>query len=152
MYIISACLLGETCKYNGGHNDCAAVHEWIETESYLTVCPEVAGGLPVPRPPAELLQRSEGPVVMNREGENVTEAFVRGAEREWERIQKEAVRRGEVIQGAILKKRSPSCGSGTIYDGTFTKKEIRGDGIFAALLKQNGIRVMTEEEWNNDRF
>ena len=146
MYVISACLLGENCKYNGGNNDCQAVHKLAESVHVVPVCPEVAGGLPIPRPPAELRNGPDERRGINREGADVTEAFARGARLEWERVQKEAEKLGEPIECAVLRKGSPPCGSGKIYDGTFTKKMISGDGVFAALLKENGIKVITEEE------
>lgn len=127
---VSACLLGRNCKYNGGNNrdecliTCLAGHELVE------VCPEVAGGLPTPRPPAEL---HDGRVV-NVEGEDVTDAFERGAQLCF-----------EVAQGcdfAILKSKSPSCGVHQVYDGSFTGRLVPGKGVFARLLESAGMTVL----------
>lgn len=138
MYIVSACLLGDNVKYNGGNNYTEAVEEFLKGKSFVTVCPEVTGGLSVPRHPCERL----GNRIVNNVGEDVTEAFFDGARRCLENVLDKAG--NEEIEGAVLKARSPSCGSGIIYDGTFSGVKIPGDGVFAELLKSKGIRVMTE--------
>ena len=136
--LISACLLGENCKYNGGNN--ALPRERLaalETQYRLVpVCPERDGGLPTPRLPSERLRER----VLNRAGEDVTDAFRRGAA-----LALETARREECAK-ALLKERSPSCGSGRIYDGSFSSTVIEGDGITAELLKKNGISVYGESE------
>ena len=142
MYIISACLLGHKCKYNGGDNYCRWVVEFASKNSYIAVCPEVAGGLSVPRPPAEIV----GERVLNKEGLDVTEAFMKGAQNAYNASVVEAIERKEPIDGAILRAKSPTCGCKVIYDGTFGGKLVPGDGVFAGLLKENGIRVITEED------
>ncbi len=142
MYIISACLLGENCKYKGGNNFCQWVAEFAKTHSFLAVCPEVQGGMPTPRPPAEIL----GSRVINNRGEDVTEAFVRGANVCWEQAERVARRRKEPVEGAILKANSPSCGKGRVYDGTFSGTLTEGDGYFVRLLKKKKIDVITEKE------
>ena len=136
--LISACLLGTDCKYNGGNNAMPEEKLAVLRERYrlVPVCPERDGGLPTPRLPSERL----GERVLNRAGEDVTEAFRRGAAHALETAERE----GCLI--ALLKERSPSCGSGKIYDGSFTSTVIAGDGITAELLKQNGIRVLGESE------
>ena len=136
--LISACLLGTNCKYNGGNNALPEEKLAVLRERYrlVPVCPERDGGLPTPRLPSERL----GERVLNRAGEDVTEAFRRGAAHALETAERE----GCLI--ALLKERSPSCGSGKIYDGSFTSTVIAGDGITAELLKQNGIRVLGESE------
>jgi len=144
--IVSACLMGWNCKYSGGSNKNEAVREIAEKGYYASVCPEVAGGLPVPRDPSEL--QPDGRVLSNR-GAAVTEAFRKGAEQEWLRVQELAEEFEEPIECAILKAKSPSCGCGRIYDGTFTGTLIDGDGIFAALLKEKGIPVYTEKDLEN---
>lgn len=103
----------------------------------VRLCPEVAGGLSVPRPPAELRRG----LVVTRDGRDVSDAFARGAD--------EALRlvREHAIEIAVLKSNSPSCGSGTIYDGTFTGTRIAGDGVTTALLRAHGIHVFSELEW-----
>lgn len=123
------------------------------------ICPEMDGGLPSPRPPAEQVRifgenetdeedeacragKEKYPVkVVNKKGQDVTEAFYRGARRSLEKAQAEAERLGEDIEGAILRANSPTCGSGMIYDGTFSKVLTEGDGIFAKMLKELGIPV-----------
>lgn len=142
MYLISACLLGQDTKYNGGNNRNEAVIEFAREHSVFPVCPEGKGGLPVPRPPAERV----GDKVINREGEDVTEMFTAGARNSLSIALAEAERRGERIEGAILKANSPSCGSGLIYDGTFTGTTVAGDGCFTELLKKTGIKVISEKE------
>lgn len=144
MYIISGCLLGENCRYNGGHNLVDQVVEFSKKHNYISVCPEVEGGLEIPRPPAEIVKGK----VINCEGTDVTEAFRLGTEIVWEKIVRKSQELGEEIEGAILKANSPSCGSGKIYDGTFSRKIIEGDGFLAALLKEKGIKVVNELEIN----
>ena len=138
MYIVSACLLGENVKYSGGNNYTETVAEFLKDKEFIPVCPETAGGLPIPRLPSE----RQGDRIVSKAGEDVTEAFLKGARRCLEKVLEKAG--DEEIQGAILKARSPSCGSGVIYDGTFSGVKIPGDGVFAALLKERGIEVMTE--------
>ena len=134
--LISACLLGENCKYSGGNNalpkeTLAALERRFRL---VPVCPERDGGLPTPRIPSE----RRGERVLNREGEDVTEPFRRGAESALETAQREGCRL------ALLKERSPSCGSGVIYDGSFSGRIIPGEGVAAELLKQNGLAVFSE--------
>ena len=138
MYIVSACLLGENVKYSGGNNYTETVAEFLKDKEFIPVCPETAGGLPIPRLPSE----RQGDRIVSKAGEDVTEAFFEGARRCLDKVLEEAG--DEEIEGAILKARSPSCGSGAIYDGTFQGILIPGDGVFAALLKERGIEVMTE--------
>ena len=142
MYIISACLLGENCKYSGGNNYCQWVAEFAETHKHIPVCPECEGGLPVPRPPAEIV----GDRVINDEGADVTAGFVDGAKISYERAKAAAEQLGEPIEGAILKAKSPSCGRGMIYDGTFSRTLTEGDGHLVRLLKADNINVITEKE------
>lgn len=134
--LVSACLLGVSCRYDGAGKGCPAVMALAERHELIPVCPEQLGGLPTPRLPAEI---QEGRVI-RKDGESVDAAYHRGAA--------EAARTGELLhcELAILKARSPSCGSGTVYDGSFSGKLIAGDGVTAALLKANGMRVITEEE------
>lgn len=133
--LVSACLLGANCKYSGGSNRCPGLDALKEYYQLIPVCPEQLGGLPTPRPPAEC----QGEAVINKEGTDVTSQFQRGAE--------EALRLGRYFgcEEAILKSRSPSCGCGEIYDGTFTGTLIPGDGITAKLLRRNGFRLFSEE-------
>lgn len=137
--LVSGCLVGERVRFDGG--DKLAQHEvldrWLREERVVRVCPEVAGGLSIPRPPAEILKKR----VLTKTGVDVTLEFERGAQ--------EALRlvREFRIEVAVLKANSPSCGSGTIYDGTFTKTRIDGDGITTALLRSHGVKVFSELEW-----
>ena len=135
---VSACLLGENCKYNGGNNFNEKLARFLEGHEVVGVCPEVFGGLPTPRPTSEIVDG----VVRHKDGTSVDKEFRKGAE-ESLRIVKDMG--AELV---ILQSRSPSCGVGTIYDGTFSKTLIPGDGIFVQLLKENGIRVMDVKEIN----
>lgn len=133
---VSACLLGHNCKYNGGNNRSQAVLDYIKGHEVIPVCPEVTGGLPIPRIPVEL---RDGKAI-NANGENVTEFFRKGVEKTMEKLA------GETIDLAILQPRSPSCGCKQIYDGTFTKTLIDGKGMFAQALAEAGIPMMDETE------
>ena len=134
--MVSGCLLGHNCKYNGGNNKNQEVLDLLKGHEIVPVCPESMGGLPIPRPPAEIVNG----VVVNKEGLNVDSQFRKGSEEGLKLALKEK------IDFAILKANSPSCGSNQIYDGTFTGTKIPGDGTFAAVLKKSGIKVFTEEE------
>jgi len=136
MKLCSACLLGVNCRYNGKNALNKKVVELLEKETLIPVCPEQLGGLPTPREPAEIV----GKRVITRSGKDVTENFMRGA-RETLRIAKLFG-----VKEAVLKQGSPSCGCGRIYDGTFSGKTVKGDGVTAALLKRHGIKVVTEED------
>lgn len=136
--LVSACLLGMRCRYSQERKADERVLKLLNRKDLvlIPVCPEQMGGLPTPRKPAEL--RDGG--VWNRAGENVTEAFLCGARETLKMAQLYGCRR------AILKERSPSCGSGKIYDGSFTGTLTEGDGITAKLLKANGIEVVGESQ------
>ena len=145
MILVSACLVGINCKYNGNNNKDLRIIELMAKGKAIPVCPELLGGLPTPRPAAEI-QGGEGrdilygtAAVQNNKGENVTNRFVKGA--------KETLKVAELahVTAAIFKQRSPSCGSGQIYDGTFSGKVVAGDGIASAVLKEKGIKVFSEE-------
>ena len=142
MYIVSACLLGQNCKYNGGNNLSEEVVEFCKNHKYVTVCPESAGKLPIPRPPAERVGES----ILTKEGKDVTDAFVKGADISLKSCMEMARISGEEIEGAILKANSPSCGVGQIYDGTFSGKLTEGNGVFAGMLKRLGVEIITEKE------
>lgn len=142
MYIISSCLMGTDCKYNGGNNRCQWVIDFAKDKSIVEVCPEELGGLLTPRPSAEQI----GNQVINSEGKDVTPEFQLGAQRGYEIATAVAEKSGDKIEGAILKANSPSCGCGKIYDGTFTRTVVDGDGYFARVLKEQGINIMTEAD------
>lgn len=134
--LVSACLLGQDCKYNGGNNYCEKVSEYIEGHDIIPVCPEVAGGLPIPRIPCEIVDG----IVTNRNRESKDREFRTGAAI----CLKKAI--DEKADIAILQSRSPSCGVNQIYDGSFSGKLITGKGIFAELLSKNGIKVIDVED------
>lgn len=142
MFIVSACLLGKCCKYSGSHNYSAEAEKFLQGKQYIQVCPEVLGGLSIPRPPAEI----QGDRIINNQGADVTQEFMLGSKRALAQAQQEAEALGQPIEGAILKANSPSCGAGRIYDGSFSGRKIPGHGCFAKLLKEQGIPVLTEEE------
>ena len=137
--LISACLAGINCKFNGENNllNKDVLDEISKRYHLLFVCPEVYGGLSTPREPAEM---KNGVVVCKFSGKDVSENFKNGAEI----CLKIAKLNG--CKKAILKSKSPSCGSGQIYDGSFSKRLILGDGITAKLLKENEILVYSEDE------
>ena len=130
--VVSACLLGENCKYSGGNNENKAVLNFVKDHELIPVCPEVLGGLPVPRMPAEIVNG----VVRCRDGQFVDNAFRSGAAKAL------TIALKEKADLAILQSRSPSCGVKAVYDGTFSGKIIPGEGVFAELLRENGIRAI----------
>lgn len=134
--LISACLMGFNCKYSGGNNILPEQELASLRQRYrlIPVCPEAAGGLPIPRVPSE----RRGERVVTRDGRDVTEEFRKGAEIAAILVKKYQIRR------ALLKSNSPSCGCGTIYDGSFSGILIRGDGLTAEYLKQIGVRISGE--------
>ncbi len=136
MKLISACLAGTNCAWNGGNKKCEKVIEMVKNGDAILVCPEQLGGLSTPRDPAEI----QGDKVVTIHGDDVTEQFERGAT--------EALKIAQMAgcTEAILKAKSPSCGSGKTYDGTFSNTLTEGDGIFATKCKENGITVTTEDE------
>ena len=133
MIIVSACLAGYRCRYDGKIDSDPGIVDLIRCGKAVPVCPEMLGGLPCPRVPAE--RTADGTRVLSREGTDVTEAFERGAA--------ETLRIAQLYgcERAILKARSPSCGKGLIYDGTFSGTLRQGDGVTTELLLQHGITV-----------
>lgn len=140
--LISACLLGINTKYDGGSNKVSKLIDLIKDVTFIPICPEQLGGLSTPRPPAEIILEDEKLTVVNNQGENVTSQFVKGA--------KETLKTAKLYncKYAILKERSPSCGSSKVYDGSFQGKVRHGKGVTAALLQDNGIKVYSEESIN----
>ena len=136
--LVSACLLGVNCRYNGVPKEDRAVKELLNREdiTLIPMCPEQSGGLPTPRTPSE----RKGDGVFSSEGEDRTETFIRGAQ--------EALRLAKLYgcEAAILKERSPSCGNKEIYDGSFSGTVVPGEGVTAELLQQNGVKVFGESE------
>lgn len=134
--LVSACLLGVACRYDGKDNAINNIQQLQDKYHLVPICPEVAGGLPTPRVPAERL----GSRVINKVGQDVTSYFQKGAEQALQLAQEHQ------CICALLKARSPSCGVGSIYDGTFTKQLVAGHGVTADLLQQHNILLYTEED------
>jgi uncharacterized protein YbbK (DUF523 family) len=146
--LISACLIGERVRYDGGIRKQidVDVRRWQSKKRLISLCPEVSGGLPVPRPPAEI-QKGVGCDVLcgnsdivDEENRIVTAAFVKGAKKAMELVRKYRIR------VAVLKDGSSSCGVTYIYDGSFSNQRIPGSGVTTALLQENGVRVFSENE------
>lgn len=129
---VSACLLGQNCKYNGGNNRNEKLLDFLKEHEVIPVCPEVFGGLPTPREPSEIVNG----VVRHKDGVSVDKEFREGARIALEKVLSS---RAELV---ILQSRSPSCGPDTIYDGTFSKRLIPGDGVFVQLLKEHNIKYI----------
>lgn len=132
--LMSACLMGVNCRYDGGGKMAPELKELMEIAQLVPVCPEILGGLPTPRTPSERV----GEKVLMKDGTDVTAAFRKGAN--------EALRLARLYGAkiAVLKERSPSCGSGVIYDGSFTGSFTPGDGVTGETMKENGIAVYGE--------
>lgn len=145
VWLVSACLVGERCRYDGdsAKAEARAKLSLLEGDEVIPVCPEVAGGLPTPRPPAQLVGGDGGAVldggarVLTDDGRDVSEAFLRGAE-----VALETARRHGATH-ACLKARSPSCGHGLVHSPSGL---IRGDGVTAARLARAGLKVLSDEE------
>jgi uncharacterized protein YbbK (DUF523 family) len=135
--LVSACLLGVSCRYDGGQKADGRVCALADAHTLIPVCPEQLGGLCTPRAPSE----RRGVLVVANDGTDVTDAFCRGAEETL------ALARLLRCKTAILKSNSPSCGCGSVYDGTFSGRTVPGDGVTAELLKRNGIAVYTEDDF-----
>lgn len=138
--LVSACLLGSPVRYDGGDKRCEhpLLARWIAEGRVVPVCPEMLGGLGTPRPPAELVRGTRR--VVTNDGTDVTREFEEGA-----RLTA-AIAEEHGARIAILKGNSPSCGSSTINDGTFTKTRVAGEGVTTALLRARGIAVFSEDE------
>ena len=131
--LVSACLLGVNCKYDGGNNYAKEIDEFLKDYEVIPICPEIMGGLPTPRIPSEKLKDK----VITKDGADVTEQFVKGANECLFLAEKYDVKK------ALLKAKSPSCGSGKIYDGTFSHTIVDGDGITTELLRKHGIEIIS---------
>lgn len=136
--VVSSCLLGVACRYCGGSCRYPQIEKLKQRHQLIPVCPEIFGGLPTPRPAAEIV----GGKVVNKEGKDVTAAFQKGAEETW--------KLASFLEAdcAILKKNSPSCGFGSIYDGSFTGTLVEGMGVTAQLLHEQGLPVYNEHNFN----
>ncbi|MYG00326.1 DUF523 domain-containing protein [Candidatus Poribacteria bacterium] len=141
--LVSACLLGVNCRYDAGNSRNENALKQQETDELIPVCPEEAGGLPTPRPAVEIVGGDGNDVldgkakVMTADGQDKTEQFLKGAQHALELAQSQGA------TSVIFKSRSPSCGCGKIYDGSFSGTLITGDGVTAALLKRHGIKVIS---------
>ncbi len=150
--IVSACLLGIDCKYNGSNNISEALMNDIKGSTIIPVCPEQLGGLTTPRLPAEIIDGDGADVlngkarVLKKNGDDATEEFIKGAN--------ETLKLAKLFgcEAAILKSRSPSCGCGKIYDGSFSGKQRDGNGVCAQLLSDNKILVYNEDNYKDMHF
>lgn len=133
---VSACLLGKNTKYNGQNNDNLWVKKYLQNKEYILICPEVAGGLPVPRLPSERYQD----LVINQKKQDVTSYFKKGAIKTLNELLQQN------IHVLILKSNSPSCGYQTIYDGSFSKRIIKGNGVFVELALDYHFKIYTEKD------
>ena len=131
--LVSSCLLGLNCKYDGGNNYSDEIDDFLKDYDVIPICPEIMGGLPTPRVGSERL----GDKVITKDGKDVTEQYKKGAEEALFLAKKYDVKK------ALLKAKSPSCGSGKIYDGTFSHTIVDGDGITTELLRKHGIEIIS---------
>lgn len=144
---VSSCLAGFQCRYDGGSNTVTKIEKLYHEGRALAICPEVLGGLPTPRTPAEIVGGDGFDVwqgtakVMTKSGEDVTAEFMQGAKLAYEQIKELQ------IDQLILKAKSPSCGCGLIYDGTFSGNKVQGVGVATAYFKNQGLTVLSDEEW-----
>jgi len=145
MVLVSACLLGINCRYDGSNNLDKRVLDFLaENGNFVAICPEILGGLHIPRGPYEIMGGTGEDVINGRarlisdKGEDVTREFIKGAEESLK------IAKRNSIKMAILKSKSPSCGVKLIYDGTFSHTIIEGDGVTAALLRREGIDVVED--------
>ena len=145
--IISACLLGRECRYDGGHSQIPEL-EHLDVE-LIPVCPEEAGELGIPRPPAELTETAKDVVegrgkIINKNDDNLTQQFLDGSQKEISKL------KSINAQIVVLKSRSPSCRYGQVYDGTFTGNLCKGNGIFSQMCEDEGVKVISSD--NIDSF
>lgn len=143
MICVSACLAGCSCRYDGKSHEIEGIRELVEKGEAVPVCPEELGGLPTPRLCAEIQKDGH---VRNTAGIDVTQEYQTGAKKALEICLKHGCTK------AILKSSSPSCGCNGIYDGSFSHSRIPGDGIFAQMLKEHGIRCIDDTEWKKETY
>lgn len=144
MYLISACLVGINCRYNGKSTFNFILKKLIEDGKAIAVCPEVLAGLTTPRESCEIKKNMKGTFVVSKSGTDYSKVFHNAA------IETLNLCKTHDISTAILQSRSPSCGYGTIYNGEFNGKLIQGNGITADLLHKNGIKILTDENWSDE--
>ena len=146
MILVSACLLGINCKYNGDNNKNEQVEKYLKDKKFILVCPEQLGGMSTPRNPSEIINLDEdnviegNTIVINNKNLDVTEEFKKGA------LETLKIAKIYGCKKAILKEGSPSCGSSFIYDGSFKGKKVNGSGVTTSLLRQNNIVVISEKD------
>jgi uncharacterized protein YbbK (DUF523 family) len=146
MILVSACLLGINCKYNGDNNKNEQVEKYLKDKKFILVCPEQLGGMSTPRNPSEIINLDKdnviegNTIVVNNKNLDVTEEFKKGA------LETLKIAKIYGCKKAILKEGSPSCGSSFIYDGSFKGKKVNGSGVTTSLLRQNSIVVISEKD------
>jgi uncharacterized protein YbbK (DUF523 family) len=143
MIIVSACLAGCKCRYDGNSNEVAEIKKLVLENKAIALCPEELGGLTTPRIPCEIVKINNEPKVMGQDGKDYSLQFSKGAEI------LANVAKALDCKTVILKANSPSCGYGKIYDGTFTGKYKTGKGISSRLLEKNGIQILNEENFHS---
>ncbi len=149
--MVSSCLAGIPCRYDGGHKENRALKKMVESQVAIPLCPEMLGGLPAPRNPAEIVGGDGKDVwsgtakVMDNSGTDVTEIYKEGARKTLEQLRELGV------EQVILKEKSPSCGACQIYDGTFSGELKEGVGVTAAYLQLNGMQVVSDEQFSDEK-
>jgi uncharacterized protein YbbK (DUF523 family) len=138
--LISECLCGVNCKYNGLNNYDPIAKKLLDDGKAIAVCPEVMGGLKTPRVPAEIV----GDKVISKDGEDVTKEYIKGANIALK------IALDNDVELAVLQARSPSCGSSYIYDGTYSNTLVKGEGVTTKLLREHGVKVMTIDEFKKN--
>jgi uncharacterized protein YbbK (DUF523 family) len=152
MILVSSCLAGLEVRYDGQHSLNEKVRKLVEENNAITICPELLGGFLTPREPAEIVGGDGGDVldgkarVIERSGRDVTELYIKGA---YNTLDKAIEICATIV---VLKENSPSCGSSMIYNGEFTGERVGGNGVTSALLKRNGLRVISEKQFAEDSF
>lgn len=139
--LVSACLIGNNCKYNGKNNKNEKIIDYLKDKEIILVCPEVMGGMDTPRLKSEIVDGEEELRVINEKGVDVTSYFVKGASIALKRTL------ANNVKVAILKEKSPSCGYKNIYDGNFDGTKISGSGVFTRMLLEHNIKILTEEDF-----
>ncbi|WP_346899016.1 DUF523 domain-containing protein [Clostridium sp. UBA7503] len=141
MYLVSSCLAGINCRYNGSNSENKYVAELVKVGKAIAICPEQLAGLPTPRACCEIfIDENSNKRVISKDGVDLTKSFFKGAEKTL------GIIKAAGIKKAILQSRSPSCGYGMVYDGKFSGKLIEGNGVVAELLMKNEIEVYTEND------
>ena len=143
MYLVSSCLAGVNCRYNGSNSENKFILQLVKEGKAIALCPEQLAGLPTPRPSCEIIiDESGNKKVVSKDGQDFTKEFTEGAEKTL------AIAKITGIKKAILQSKSPSCGYGFIYDGNFSGNLIKGNGLTTEILINNGIKVYTENDLN----